>query len=192
MIPGDGDIIAGIATVDESAITGESAPVVREHGGDRSAVTGGTRVLSDRIVVKITSKPGETFVDRMIQLVEGDRPAEDAERDRAEHPARGTDDRVPRGRARPQSDRELRRRAHQHPGSRRPAGLPDPDDDRRAAQRHRHRRDRPARAAQRARHVGPRGRGRRRRHDPAARQDRHHHLRQPPRDRVRAGRRGRR
>ena len=71
LIPGDGDIVWGIASVDESAITGESAPVVRESGGDRSAVTGGTRVLSDRIVVKITSKPGETFVDRMIALVEG-------------------------------------------------------------------------------------------------------------------------
>lgn len=71
LIPGDGDIVAGIATVDESAITGESAPVVRESGGDRSAVTGGTRVLSDRIVVRITSRPGETFVDRMIALVEG-------------------------------------------------------------------------------------------------------------------------
>lgn len=71
LIPGDGDIVWGIATVDESAITGESAPVVRESGGDRSAVTGGTRVLSDRIVVRITSKPGETFVDRMISLVEG-------------------------------------------------------------------------------------------------------------------------
>jgi K+-transporting ATPase ATPase B chain len=71
VIPGDGDIVWGIASVDESAITGESAPVVREHGGDRSAVTGGTRVLSDRIVVKVTSKPGETFVDRMIRLVEG-------------------------------------------------------------------------------------------------------------------------
>ena len=70
-IPGDGDVIAGIASVDESAITGESAPVVRESGGDRSAVTGGTRVLSDRIVVRITSKPGQTFVDRMIALVEG-------------------------------------------------------------------------------------------------------------------------
>ena len=71
LIPGDGDIIWGIASVDESAITGESAPVVRESGGDRSAVTGGTRALSDRIVVRITSKPGETFVDRMIRLVEG-------------------------------------------------------------------------------------------------------------------------
>ncbi|GAA4734602.1 potassium-transporting ATPase subunit KdpB [Amnibacterium soli] len=71
VIPGDGDIVSGIASVDESAITGESAPVVRESGGDRSAVTGGTRVLSDRIVVEITSRPGETFVDRMIALVEG-------------------------------------------------------------------------------------------------------------------------
>ena len=71
LIPGDGDVVWGIATVDESAITGESAPVVRESGGDRSAVTGGTRVLSDRIVVRITARPGETFVDRMIALVEG-------------------------------------------------------------------------------------------------------------------------
>lgn len=71
VIPGDGDVIEGIASVDESAITGESAPVVRESGGDRSAVTGGTTVLSDRIVVKITQKPGESFIDRMIGLVEG-------------------------------------------------------------------------------------------------------------------------
>ncbi|MDN5725048.1 MAG: potassium-transporting ATPase subunit KdpB, partial [Propionibacteriales bacterium] len=71
LLPGDGDIVWGIASVDESAITGESAPVIRESGGDRSAVTGGTRVLSDRIVVRITAKPGETFVDRMIALVEG-------------------------------------------------------------------------------------------------------------------------
>ena len=71
VIPGDGDVVEGVASVDESAITGESAPVIRESGGDRSAVTGGTTVLSDRIVVKITSKPGETFIDRMIALVEG-------------------------------------------------------------------------------------------------------------------------
>jgi len=70
-IPGDGDIMEGIASVDESAITGESAPVIRESGGDRSAVTGGTRVLSDRIVIRITQKPGESFLDRMISLVEG-------------------------------------------------------------------------------------------------------------------------
>ena len=71
VIPGDGDVVEGLATVDESAITGESAPVIRESGGDRCAVTGGTTVLSDRIVVKITTKPGETFIDRMIALVEG-------------------------------------------------------------------------------------------------------------------------
>src|SRR5690349_5843006 len=71
VIPGDGDVVEGVASVDESAITGESAPVIRESGGDRSAVTGGTTVLSDRIVVRITSKPGETFIDRMIALVEG-------------------------------------------------------------------------------------------------------------------------
>ncbi len=70
-IPGDGEVIEGVASVDESAITGESAPVIRESGGDRSAVTGGTRVLSDEIKVKITSNPGETFLDRMIKLVEG-------------------------------------------------------------------------------------------------------------------------
>jgi potassium-transporting ATPase ATP-binding subunit len=70
-IPGDGDVVDGIASVDESAITGESAPVIRESGGDRSSVTGGTRVLSDRIVVRITQKPGESFIDRMIALVEG-------------------------------------------------------------------------------------------------------------------------
>src|SRR5712672_2712382 len=70
-IPGDGEIIAGVASVDESAITGESAPVIREAGGDRSAVTGGTRVLSDQIKVRITSNPGDTFIDRMIALVEG-------------------------------------------------------------------------------------------------------------------------
>jgi K+-transporting ATPase ATPase B chain len=71
VIPGDGDVIGGIAVVDESAITGESAPVIRESGGDRSAVTGGTVVLSDQITVEITSSPGETFLDRMIALVEG-------------------------------------------------------------------------------------------------------------------------
>jgi K+-transporting ATPase ATPase B chain len=71
VIPGDGEIVEGVATVDESAITGESAPVIRESGGDRSAVTGGTTVLSDRIVVRVTTKPGESFIDRMIALVEG-------------------------------------------------------------------------------------------------------------------------
>ena len=71
VIPGDGEVIEGVASVDESAITGESAPVIRESGGDRSAVTGGTRVLSDWLVVRITANPGETFLDRMIAMVEG-------------------------------------------------------------------------------------------------------------------------
>src|SRR6202171_3598940 len=68
LIPGDGDVVEGIASVDESAITGESAPVIREAGGDRTSVTGGTRVLSDRVVIEITANPGETFLDRMIEL----------------------------------------------------------------------------------------------------------------------------
>ncbi|MGZ3722608.1 MAG: P-type ATPase, partial [Bdellovibrionales bacterium] len=71
VIPGDGEVVEGIASVDESAITGESAPVIRESGGDRSAVTGGTRVISDRIVIKITAEQGSSFLDRMIALVEG-------------------------------------------------------------------------------------------------------------------------
>ena len=71
LIPGDGEVIDGVASVDESVITGESAPVIRESGGDRSAVTGGTKVLSDHITIRITSNPGETFLDRMIALVEG-------------------------------------------------------------------------------------------------------------------------
>jgi K+-transporting ATPase ATPase B chain len=70
-IPGDGEVVEGVASVDESAITGESAPVIRESGGDRSAVTGGTRVLSDWLIVRITANPGETFLDRMIEMVEG-------------------------------------------------------------------------------------------------------------------------
>ena len=71
IIPADGDVIEGIASVDESAITGESAPVIRESGGDRSAVTGGTKVISDRIIIKITSEPGHSFMDKLIELVEG-------------------------------------------------------------------------------------------------------------------------
>src|SRR5262249_18100199 len=73
VIPCDGEVIEGVASVDESAITGESAPVIRESGGDRNAVTGGTRVLSDWLVVRVTTDPGETFLDRMISMVEGAR-----------------------------------------------------------------------------------------------------------------------
>ena len=79
-IPGDGEVIDGVASVDESAITGESAPVIRESGGDRSAVTGGTTVLSDWIVVQISSEPGESFLDKMISMVEGDQPKKNTKR----------------------------------------------------------------------------------------------------------------
>ena len=175
VIPGDGDVVEGIASVDESAITGESAPVIRESGGDRSAVTGGTTVLSDRIVVKITQKPGESFIDRMIALVEGANrqktPNEIALNillaaltiifvfavatlqplaifSKANNP--GVPDTLALN-----GDGVTR---HRHGGA---AGLPDPDHHRRAAVRHRHRGHGPAGAAQRAGHVGPRRRGRR-------------------------------
>ena len=87
MIAADGEIVEGIATVDESAITGESAPVVRESGGDRSAVTGGTRVLSDRIVVRVTAEAGHSFLDRMIRNDRRRAATENTERNRAEHRA---------------------------------------------------------------------------------------------------------
>ena len=85
IIPGDGEVIEGIASVDESAITGESAPVVRESGGDFCSVTGGTTVVSDWLKIKITSEPGNSFLDRMIALVEGASRKKDAKRDCAEH-----------------------------------------------------------------------------------------------------------
>ena len=100
LIPGDGTVVDGIASVDESAITGESAPVIRESGGDRSAVTGGTRVLSDRIVVEITQDPGSSFLDRMIALVEGAERRKTPNEIALGHPARGTDADLPRGRRR--------------------------------------------------------------------------------------------
>ena len=93
VIPADGEVIEGIASVDESAITGESAPVIRESGGDRSAVTGGTRVLSDRIVVRVTARARRELPRPDDRARRGRRAAEDAERDRAQHPARRADDR---------------------------------------------------------------------------------------------------
>ena len=93
-IPLDGEAIEGTASVDESAITGESAPVIRESGGDRCGVTGGTRVLSDWLVVRITAEPGESFLERMIAMVEGAKPPEDPQRNRAEHSAGGVDHHV--------------------------------------------------------------------------------------------------
>ena len=107
VIPGDGEIVEGIASVDESAITGESAPVIRESGGDRSAVTGGTKVLSDWIKVRITANPGESFLDRMIALVEGREPPEDAQRNRPEHPDCRPDHRLYAGDYQPATLRHL-------------------------------------------------------------------------------------
>ena len=183
-IPADGEIIEGVASVDESAITGESAPVIRESGGDRSAVTGGTRVISDWIKVRVTADPGHTFLDRMIALVEG------AERQK-------TPNEIAlnillavltlvfllvvvtlepfacyAGTSIPISVLD------------RAAGVPDSDDDRRADLGHRHRRHGSSRAAQRAGDVRARRRSRRRRGHAAARQDRHDHAGQPPGDRV--------
>ncbi len=190
MIPADGEIIDGVASVDESAITGESAPVIRESGGDRSAVTGGTKVLSDWIRVQVTANPGETFLDRMIALVEG------AERQKTPNEialnillagltivfliAVVTLQPFAIYSGAPQS--ALR------PGV--AAGVPHPDDHRRPAVGDRHRRHGSPGAAQRAGDVRPRGRSRRRRPYAAPGQDRHHHARQPARDRVHSAARG--
>ena len=187
VIPGDGDVVEGIATVDESAITGESAPVIRESGGDRSAVTGGTRVLSDEIVVQISARPGETFMDRMIALVEG------ADRQKTPNEIAlsillaGPDHHLPAGRGDAAAVRHLLGGRAVDRRARRPARLPHPDDHRRPAVGHRHRRHGPAGAAQRAGHVRPGGRGRGRREHAAARQDRHHHVRRPSGRRVHPG-----
>ena len=91
VIPGDGEVIEGVAMVNESAITGESAPVVRESGGDRSAVTGGTTVISDHIIVRIGANPGESFMDKMITLIEGRKAAKDSQRNRPDDFAFGVD-----------------------------------------------------------------------------------------------------
>src|SRR6266851_698722 len=155
-IPSDGEVIEGVASVNEAAITGESAPVIRESGGDRSAVTGGTQVLSDWIKVRISAAQGSTFLDRMIKLVDGDDP-------------------------------ELRGLCRRHGFGRYPRGAlrhADPDNDRRAAFGHRHRRHGPPGALQCARHVGAGRRGGRRCRYAAPRQDRHHYARQSPGDRV--------
>ncbi len=174
----DGEIIEGVASVDESAITGESAPVIREAGGDRSAVTGGTRVLSDEIKVKVTSNPGETFLDRMIALVEG------AERQKTPNEIAlnillaGLTIIFLLAVVTSAAVRHLLGRAADGVRAGLAAGLPDSDDDRRLAFGDRHRRHGPPGAAQRAGDVGTRGRSRRRRGHAAARQDRNDHARQ--------------
>ncbi len=181
-IPSDGEIVEGVASVDESAITGESAPVIREAGGDRSAVTGGTRVLSDWIKVRVTADPGHTFLDRMIALVEG------AERQKTPNEIAlnillaGLTIVFLMAVVTLQPFAVYSGRAAVGVRAGVAAGLPDPDDDRRTAVGDRHRRHGPADPAQRAGDVGPRGRGGRRRAHAAARQDRHDHARQPPGD----------
>ena len=192
MIPSDGEIIEGIASVDESAITGESAPVIRESGGDRSAVTGGTRVLSDQILVRITARPGETFLDRMISLVEGASRQKTPNEIALNILLAGLTIIFLLATVTLQPFAIYSGAEQTVIIADRPAGVPDPDDDRRPAVGHRHRRHGPAGAAQRARHVGPGRRGGRRLLDAAARQDRHDHARQPPGRRVPAARRGRR
>ena len=161
VIPADGEIIDGVGSVDESAITGESAPVIRESGGDRSAVTGGTRLLSDRLVIEVTQEPGQSFLDRMIALVEG------AERRKTPNEialnillAGLTITFV----AAVATLKPYALYANTQPlpdGADRAARRADPHDDRCAAVGDRDRRHGPARAAERARDVGPRGRGRR-------------------------------
>ena len=169
MVPADGEIVEGVASVDESAITGESAPVIRESGGDRSAVTGGTRVLSDRIVVVVSANPGESFLDRMIALVEG------AERQKTPNEialsisACRPHDHLSVRHDHASSVRKLQRCSGkargcaQHHGAGSLARLPYSDHHRRFAQRNRNCGHGPSDAAQRACHVWPRGRGGRRR-----------------------------
>ena len=159
LVPSDGEVIEGIASINESAITGESAPVIRESGGDRSAVTGGTTVLSDWVKVKITAAPGSTFLDRMIALVEG------AERQKTPNEIAlsillsGLTLDLPRG----LRDALVPRRLFWHHAYRhradRASRLLDPDHDRRPAFGDRHRRHGPLDPFQCRRHLGPRGRG---------------------------------
>ena len=185
VIPADGEVIEGVASVDESAITGESAPVIRESGGDFSSVTGGTRVLSDWIMVRVTVNPGETFLDRMIAMVEG------AKRQKTPNEIAltillvaltlvfllATVTLLPFSLFSVEVSKPGTPVTHHGAGG--AAGLPDPDDHRRPAVGDRRRRHEPHDAGERHRHLGPRGRGGRRRRRAAARQDRHHHARQP-------------
>ena len=185
-IPSDGEVVEGIASVNEAAITGESAPVIRESGGDRSAVTGGTQVLSDWIKVRITAAPGSTFLDRMIKLVEG------AERQKTPNEIALNILLVGLTIIFVFATATIPSYVAYAGGAISVVVLValfvtlDPDHDRRAAVGDRHRRHGPPGALQRAGDVRPRGRGRRRRRYAPARQDRHHHARQPPGDRVQA------
>ncbi len=193
LIPSDGDIIEGVASVNESAITGESAPVIREAGGDRCAVTGGTTVLSDWIKVRITAQPGNTFIDRMIALVEG------AERQKTPNELAlsvllaGLTIMFLIAVVTLWSFAKYSSATVSVTVLVALAGDADSDHHRRPALGHRDRRHGPAGPLQRAGHLGPRRRGGGRRRHSAARQDRHHHLRQSHGQRIHraAGRRDR-
>ena len=193
-IPGDGEVVEGVASVDESAITGESAPVIRESGGDRSAVTGGTRVLSDWLIVRITAEPRRDL-PRPHDLRWSRAPSARRRRTRSRStscsPALTIIFLLACVTLLPFSLFSVTAAGQGTPGhdhrARRAARLPDPDDDRRAALGDRHRRHGPHDPGERDRDVGPRGRGGRRRRRAAARQDRHDHARQPPGHRVPPG-----
>ncbi len=187
IIPGDGDVIEGIASVNEAAITGESAPVIRESGGDRSAVTGGTTVISDRIVIRITSSPGSSFLDRMIKLVEG------AERQKTPNEIALNILLIGLTIIFVFATATIPSYAAYAGGTISIVILVAlfvtliPTTIGALAIGYRHRRHGPSGALQRAVDVRPRGRGRRRRRHAAARQDRHHHFRQSAGDRDRCG-----
>ena len=180
VIPGDGDVIAGVAFVNESAITGESAPVLKEPGTDiRSSVTGGTTLTSDTPGHPDHRQPGRDVPRPDDRPRRGRQAPADAERDRPRDPARRPDHRVPAGRGDAPAVRLVRRHDRRHGGARGPARVPDPDDDRRPPVRDRHRRHGPGRPLQRAGHERPRRRGVGRRGRDPPRQDRDDHLRQP-------------
>ena len=187
VVPGDGDVVEGIASVNEAAITGESAPVIRESGGDRSAVTGGTTVISDWIVVRITSSPGSSFLDRMIALVEG------AERQKTPNEIALKYLLVGLTIIFVFATATIPSYATYAGGAVSVVILVAlfvtliPTTIGALALGHRHCRHGPAGALQRAGDVGPRGGGRRRRRYVAARQDRHRHLRQPACNRDHCG-----
>ena len=188
IIPSDGEVIEGVASVNEAAITGESAPGhPRSPAATARRSPAARRCVSDWIKVRITAAQGSTFLDRMIALVEG------AERQKTPNEIAlnillaGMTIIFVFATATIPSYRRLCRRRDLRRGARGAVRDAHPDDHRRAAVGHRHRRHGPAGALQRARHVGPRSRGGRRRRHAAARQDRHHHARQPAGDRVQAG-----
>ena len=192
IIPSDGEVIQGMASVNEAAITGELAPVIRESGGDRSAVTGGTQVL-----VRLDTRAHHRGARRDLprphdQARRRRRAAKDSQRDRAQHSPDRPDHHL---RVRHRDDPELRRLCRQLHFHRDPGGAvrnPDPDHHRRAVVGNRHRRNGSAGAFQRPCHVGPRGRSRRRRRHAPARQDRDHHARQSAGDGISANARGER